>query len=218
MARLPTPTPRLWRRPPPSLRRARKALSRSKKGSHRRRKKKQRLARLHARVRNLRNDAIHKATTDIARRFAVVAMEEPRVKNRTGSARGSLEQPGRNVKQQAGLNRALLDASLGELRRQLEYKMRFLGGRVVFVSPAYTSQRCSCRGSVNDPGSSETYSCAACGPRIDRDLNAARNILFAALSCREAENARRAGVRPGGVRASGRSASKREREQAFSHG
>lgn len=222
----PYENPRALRKVAARLRRAQRALSRSKKGSERQRKKKQRLARLHGRVRNLRQDAIHKATTDIARRLRVVGMEELQVKNMTRSARGSALEPGKRVRQKAGLNRSMLDASLGEFRRQLEYKMRFAGGRIVFVNPAWTSRRCSGCGSVNDPGSSERYSCAACGLRIDRDLNAARNIKAAAeeqlaraaASCSEAENARGAGVRPGGVRTAGQSASKRVRKRTFSHG
>jgi putative transposase len=199
------------------LRRAQKALSRSQRASARRRKKRERVACLHGRVANLRRDALHKATRGIVSRFKVVAIEDLRVKNMTRSARGSVEQPGKRVRQKAGLNRVLLDASFAEFRRQLEYKLAWRGGRVVAVPSAYTSQRCSCCGSSNAPGTSEVYACAACGARIDRDFNAARNIL-AAASCTEAQNARGAGVRPGGVRTAGQSALKRERKRTISYG
>jgi putative transposase len=192
----PYENPHALRKAAAKLRRAQKALSRSQRGSARRQKKRQRVARLHGRVANLRRDAIHKATTDIASRFKVVAIEELRVRNMTRSARGNALLPGKKVRQKAGLNRAVLDASFAEFRRQLEYKLAWRGGRVVVVPPAYTSQRCSCCGSSNDPRSSEIYVCAACGARMDRDFNAARNILFAAASCSEAQNARGAGVRP----------------------
>jgi putative transposase len=210
--------PRALKKAAAKLRRAQKALSRSQRGSARRRKKRQRVARLHGRVANLRKDALHKTTSEIASRFELVALEELRVRNMTRSAKGTTEQPGKNVRQKAGLNRAVLDASFAEFRRQLQYKLAWHGGRVVVVPPAWTSQRCSCCGSLNDPGKSEIYACAACGLRIDRDLNAARNIL-AAASCTEAQNARGAGVRPA-RRSSpgGQSALKREqRRKVVSH-
>jgi len=138
----------------------------------------------------------HKATTSIARRYRVVAIEDPKPKNMTRSAAGSVEQPGKNVRQKAGLNRVLLDANLGEFRRQLAYKLPLNGGRLVLVDPAFTSRRCSACGSFNDPGSSELYECAACGLIIDRDVNAARNVLalargeIDAASWTESKNAR----------------------------
>jgi putative transposase len=133
--------------------------------------------------------------------------------NMTRSAKGTLSAPGKRVRQKAGLNRAVLDAAFARFRRQLEYKLAWRGGRVVLVPPAYTSQRCLCCGAFNNPDSSEIYACAACGLRIDRDLNAARNIL-AAASCTEAQNARGAGVRPARRSSpSGRSALKREQRR-----
>jgi putative transposase len=206
----PYENPRALEKAALKLRRASRALSRSRKSSARRQKKRRRQARLHGRVAALRRDAIHKATTDIASRFKVVAIEDLRVKNMTRSAKGTPSKPGRNVRSKAGLNRAVLDASFAEFRRQLQYKLAWRGGRLIAVPAAWTSQRCSCCGSFNDPGKSELYACAACGLRMDRDLNAARNIL-AAASCSEAQNARGAGVRPARRSSPSRqSASKRE--------
>lgn len=208
--------PRALQKAAAKLRRAQKALSRSQRGSNRRKKAARKVGRIHGRVANVRKDALHKATSEIASRFRVVAVEDLKVRNMTRSAAGTAEKPGTRVRQKAGLNRSVLDASFAEFRRQLGYKLAARGGRLVAVPAPYTSQRCSACGSITDPGSSEVYACAACGLRIDRDLNAARNIV--AASWPETQNARRAGVRPDGARTVRQSALKRERNEAISHG
>jgi len=148
------------------LRAAQKVVSRRKKGSGRRRRTVRTVGRIHRRIANTRKDALHKATTAIASRFRVVAIEDLRVANMTRKGRGK-----------RGLNRVMADASLGEFRRQLTYKLQRAGGRLVVVDPAYTSRRCSVCGAFTDCGSGETFTCAACGSVVDRDANAARNIL-----------------------------------------
>jgi putative transposase len=172
------------------LRAAQKVVARREKGSARRRRAVRKVGRVHRRVAHVRKDMTHKATTSIARRFRVVAIEALKPKNMTKAAHGI----GRAAK--AGLNRVLLDANLAEFRRQLAYKLPLNGGRLVLVDPAFTSRRCSACGSFNDPGSSEVYTCAACGAVIDRDENAAKNILalargeIDAASWTESKNAR----------------------------
>ncbi|MEK9207304.1 MAG: transposase, partial [Patescibacteria group bacterium] len=131
------------------LRAAQRVVARRKKGSGRRRRAVRCLGRVHRRVARVRRDMTHKATAKIAARYKVVAMEDLRVGNMTRRAHGK----GRRAK--SGLNRVVLDANLGEFRRQLTYKLALRGGRIVFVSPAYSSQRCSHCGDYNDPGSSE---------------------------------------------------------------
>ena len=163
----------------------------------------QRAARLSARVANLRLDVLHKATTAIARRYAIVVVEDLRIKNMTRRRVGK----GRAAK--AGLNRAILDSGMGQVRRLLAYKMPLHGGRLVVVPAAYTSQVCSRCGVRNDPGTSKTYKCETCGMVLDRDLNAAINILVAG-SCPETENACGADISRGGLRAVAPSAVKQE--------
>ncbi len=93
----------------------------------------------------------------------------------TRSGKGTLENPGRNVRQKAGLNGGILRSGWGLLVRRLEEKAP---GRVEKIRPAFTSQRCSACGQV-DPKSRESqadFRCTACGYADNADVNAARNI------------------------------------------
>ena len=183
------------------LRRAQKAVSRRKKGSKRRRRAVEALGRVHRRIRNVRQDATHKLTTTIAESHAVVAIEDLKVRGMTASASG----PGRVWK--ASMNRSILDANFAEIRRQLDYKLRLCGGRLVVVDPAYTSQRCSRCGAFTDCGSDEIFTCSACGAVLDRDANAAQNLLslsrgeVVAASWTETKNAQGEAVRRWSLRA-----------------
>ena len=106
------------------------------------------------------------------------------------SAKGTLEQPGGNVRAKSGHNRSILDQGWGEFRRQLEYKLKWLGGIFVKVNPRHTSQRCSACKHV-DPlnrQSQESFECQSCGHAENADINAAKNILaagYAVLACGE---------------------------------
>ncbi|MFE2495561.1 transposase [Streptomyces scopuliridis] len=91
---------------------------------------------LKARQSNRRQDFTHQLTTSLAKKHGMVGIEDLRVKNMTRSAKGTVETPGRNVRQKAGLNRAILDSTPGERRRQLEYKTRMYGS-VLVVVPAF---------------------------------------------------------------------------------
>jgi putative transposase len=124
------------------------------------------------RAADIRKSAINHATSAIAALHAVVAVEDTQVLNMTRRRKGR----GRAAK--AALNRRILDAAPGMLLRILDQKLRDrCGGGVIRVHAAYTSQDCSRCGSRNDCGSNEIYTCAACGLVIDRDVNAANNIL-----------------------------------------
>jgi len=173
------------------IKRLQRELARKKKGSANRKKAKAQLARAHAKVRNVRQDSLHKATTTIAKSHGKVVVEDLKVKNMTRSAKGI----GRAAK--AGLNRVVLDASFGEFRRLLEYKGELYGCEVVAVLPHYTSQRCSVCGHVEKGNrtSQAEFRCLSCGYEANADLNAAINILAAASST-EAENACGEDVRP----------------------
>ncbi len=118
-------------------------LSRKTKGSRNRGKARRKLNRFVAKMRRRRSDQIHKATHRLATSHELVVIEDLKVKNMIASARGTVAEPGRNVKAKAGLNRSLLDRAPGEFRRQLEYKCGWYGSQFVTVPAAYTSQRCS---------------------------------------------------------------------------
>ena len=133
------------------------------------------LARLRARETDQRKDWAEKASTDLARRFDLIKVEDLKIAKMTGSAKGTLQEPGRNVGQKAGLNRGILRSGWGLLVRRLEQKAP---DRVEKIRPAFTSQRCSACGQV-DPKSRESqavFRCIACGYACHAEVNAARNI------------------------------------------
>ena len=157
------------------LRRLERKFARARRGSHRRGRVKLAVARLKARETDRRKDWAEKASTDLARRFDLIRVENLDVTGMTRSARGTAEAPGRNVRQKAGLNRGILRSGWGLLVRRLEEKAR---GRVEKIKPHFTSQRCSACGHV-DPESRESqarFVCTACGFAGNADVNAARNI------------------------------------------
>jgi IS605 OrfB family transposase len=114
----------------------------------------------------------------------LVVLEDLRVQAMTASARGTIEQPGRNVRQKAGLNRTILDKAWGQLRTTLEWHGRKHGCQVVAVPAAYTSQTCSACGhvAVNSRENQAEFCCIACGYRANADVQAACVILAARLA------------------------------------
>ena len=157
------------------LRRMQRRLARANRGSNRRGRVKHAIARLRARESDRRKDWAEKTSTDLARRFDVIRVEDLQIKNMTRSARGTRENPGRNVGQKAGLNRGILRSGWGLLVRRLEDKAP---GRVEKVRPAFTSQRCSACGHVDRDSreSQAVFRCTACGFACHADVNAAINI------------------------------------------
>ena len=157
------------------LRRLQRRLARAKRGSNRRGRVRHAIARLRARETDRRKDWAEKASTDLARRFDVICVEDLKIGNITRSARGTRENPGRNVGQKAGLNRGILRSGWGLLVRRLEDKAP---GRVEKIKPHYTSQRCSACGQVDRDSreSQAVFRCTACGFAGHADVNAARNI------------------------------------------
>jgi putative transposase len=157
------------------LRRLQRKLARAKRGSRRRGRVRLAIAGLRARDRDRRTDWAEKASTDIARRFDVIRVEDLTITNMTRSAKGTPENPGRNVRAKAGLNRGILRSGWGLLVRRLEDKAP---GRVEKVSAAFTSQRCSACGQVDAKSreSQARFVCTACGYAGHADVNAAINI------------------------------------------
>jgi len=157
------------------LRRLQRRLARAARGSNRRGRVRHAIARLRARESDRRKDWAEKASTDLARRFDVIRVENLKIGNMTRSAKGTRENPGRNVRAKAGLNRGILRSGWGRLVRRLEDKAP---GRVEKIGPALTSQRCSACGQVDRDSreSQAVFRCTACGFAGNADVNAARNI------------------------------------------
>ena len=176
------PNPRALNTGLKALRKAQQSLSRKVMGSARREKAKKRVARLHARVADVRADAVNKATTMIARNYDIVCIEDLHV---AGMVKNH------------SLARSVSDASLGEFRRQLEYKTARNGVALRVVDRWYPSSKtCSNCGVVKAKLSlsERVFNCDACDISIDRDLNAAINIQVAG-SAPETLNARGEDVR-----------------------
>ena len=151
--------PRWYRGREKRMKHLQRELSRKKMGSENWRKAKERLARFHYRTACMRADYIHKATTAIVRRYGVVFLEDLNVKGMQSNHR---------------LAKSIADASLAMVASQFEYKARV--GRIDRWYPS--SKTCSNCGCVQDmPLSERTYECPDCGAVIDRDVNAAINIL-----------------------------------------
>ncbi len=157
------------------LRRMQRTLARATRGSNRRGRVKHAIARLRARETDRRKDWAEKVSTDIARRFDVIRVEDLKIGNMTRSAKGTRENPGRNVRAKAGLNRGILGSGWGLLVRRLQDKAP---GRVEKIKPALTSQRCSACGQVHRDSreSQAVFRCTACGFAGHADVNAAINI------------------------------------------
>jgi putative transposase len=160
-----------------ALTRQQRKLARKKRGSNNRRKQVRRIARLHARIARIRKDFVHKATTDIAKNHGLVVLEKLEVQNMVRSAKGTREQPGRNVRAKAGLNRSILDQGWGMARTFLGYKLPERGGLVAEVPPHNSSRECFACGLVDAANrNGSRFLCVGCGNQDHADLNAAKVI------------------------------------------
>ena len=159
------------------LKKAQRNLSRKRKGSNRRRKARAQVARLYARVANLRSDALNKTTIMLAHAYSDIGIEDLNVAG---------------LVKNHGLARSIQDAAFAEFRRQLTYKTARTGARLHVIDRWYPSSKtCSNCGTVKAKLSlsERVYHCEECGLVIDRDLNAAINIQVAG-SAPETLNAR----------------------------
>ncbi|MBI5517970.1 MAG: transposase [Deltaproteobacteria bacterium] len=171
--------PRPLQRSQGKVRKAQRKLSRTKKGSKNRARAAKRVGRIYRHVSRQRDAVLHRESKHYAENQGVVVVEALRLKNMTASAKGTVEAPGTNVAQKAGLNRALLDGGLGRFVELLKYKALATGCRVVEVDPAYSSQECAeCKHLAAESRRSQSeFACVACGHRANADVNAARVLL-----------------------------------------
>ena len=176
----PVPTPAEDKR----LRWLARQASKRVKGSRRRLRTLEQLAKLKRHIANRRRDRAHKLSTKLAGNHTLIAIEDLKISQMTRSAKGTLSEPGSNVRAKASLNRAMLAHGLSDFRRMLAYKCERSGSRLVAVHPAYTSQTCSqCKHCAPESRKSQAvFRCVACGLHLNADLNAALNILAAGLA------------------------------------
>ena len=155
------------------IKKLQRSLSRKKRGSRNRLKAKTALAKAWRKVRRQRDDVAHKVSHQLAEDYGMIVFEDLRILN---------------MVKNHGLASAILDATWGKLRQLTAYKAERRGGRVIVVEPSGTSQVCSgCGETVRKGLSARTHICPYCGLSLDRDLNAARNILARGLERAHAE-------------------------------
>jgi putative transposase len=173
--------PRALRSRIKKLRKLSMSLSRKQKGSKNREKVKLRLARMHLRIFYIRQDTLHKLTTHLAKSHSKIVIEDLCVSGMMKNRR---------------LARAIADVGMFEFRRQLEYKCQWYGSQLVVASRRFpSSKKCSgCGHKKKELSLSEReYECEECGLKINRDLNAALNLVTVSLP--ETLNARGEDVR-----------------------
>lgn len=161
------PNPRYLKNELPELRRRQRAHCRKKRGGSNRRKARKRVAKLHARVRNLRREHHHKTALNLVRRYGLIAVERLNIQGMLGNNR---------------LARAISDAGWSGFLSILRAKAESAGCVVVEVDPRGTSQECSgCGTEVRKDLSVRNHVCPHCGLSLQRDHNAALNILARGL-------------------------------------
>lgn len=152
-----------YRRQERRLAREQRSLCRKKRGSNNRRKQAKKAAEIHRKIANRRKDFLHKLSRSIVDKHDLIVVEDLKIKNMVKNRH---------------LSKSIADASWGTLISMLSYKAEEAGGRVIKVDPGHTSQVCSgCGERVNKSLSVRIHSCPYCDLTIDRDVNAAINIM-----------------------------------------
>ena len=161
------------------LRRYQRLMARQVKGSNRRKKTIQRIASIHEKTANVRENFWHQTSRALVDNSQVVVIESLQLKNMTRRAKAKQDEHGRWIKNGAaaksGLNKAILGVALGRFEVLLKYKMDKACKPLFKVAPHHTSQECACCGHIH-PGNRRTqadFECLACGHRDNADHNAA---------------------------------------------
>jgi putative transposase len=178
------------------LRSAQRQLARKKRGSRNRDKARREVAALHRKVGNRRHDFLHQQSAALVAVLAVLATEKLQVANMTRSAKGTVEAPGKNVRQKAGLNRNILDTAPAAFLQMLKYKAEEAGTEWVEVPTRQVKPSQTCHGCGHQrkkPLAERQHRCE-CGACCSRDENAARVMLAFALTGAGREPARCGGM------------------------
>jgi putative transposase len=165
----------------------RREVDRKAKGSKNQGKARVRVAKCQRKRRRQMEHLLQERASYYANRYAVIVVEDLRIANMTRSARGTVEEPGSNVAQKAGLNRSILSSGWGRFVELLKQKATLTGATVALVPPAYSSQECAECGHIdadNRPRQ-DTFACLACGHQNHADTNAARVLVKRYLNSRQ---------------------------------
>lgn len=149
------------------------------KPSRTRRELQEKIQKLHRKIRNIRADFRKKLAHTLAQEYGCVYAEDLRVRNLTASAKGTVENPGKNVKQKSGLNRAILRIGWYGIREEIEWAQRKTGGRLIVVDPKNTSRTCPGCGHVSAENrrSQALFKCVKCDYTKNADVVGALNVL-----------------------------------------
>lgn len=156
-----------------------KKLKNKAKSSNNRKRLNAKIAKLHHKIANIRKDYLHKISSTISKNHAIVYVEDLQIKNMLKLPKDNTEQHGKNVKQKSALNRAILDQSWYEFRRQLDYKLLWNGGHLISVPPQNTSRCCPACGCTTEHNrqTQADFECVECGYQNNADIVGAINIL-----------------------------------------
>jgi putative transposase len=173
--------PRYYRRAEKKLQKHQQVLSRKKRGSHRHRKAVKLVAQAHRKVRHQRKDFLHKESRKLVNAYGTMVFEGLQPANMSKRPKPKQDENGKYLPNGAaakgGLNKSIVDAGWGMFQQFCTYKAENAGRRVLFVNPQYTSQVCSGCGTVKKKELSERWYSCECGTELDRDHNAALNIV-----------------------------------------
>ena len=159
------------------------SLSRKIKGSNNRKKLSNELKRLFMKIKRIRNDNLHKISTALINENQVICVEQLNIVGLTKRCKPKQDESGKYVHNgqfaKSGLNKSILDASWGMFFDMLKYKSIWAGRTFVEVPSAYTSKDCNQCGHRNHDLTLAVrqWTCEGCGAELDRDQNAAINIL-----------------------------------------
>ena len=151
------------------------------------------VSRVHERIKNRRHEFAHQLSRKLVGQYGVIAVEKLTVKNMTRRPRpvpdpnNACQFLPNGASAKSGLNKSILDAAWSQFRYCLAYKAENAGRELIEVNPAYTTQTCSsCGYTAKKPLKERWHHCPLCGMSLDRDTNAAFNILNLATGCKPA--------------------------------
>jgi putative transposase len=173
--------PRYYRKAQKTLEKRQQSVSRKKRGSHRHTKAGKLVGKAHRKIARQRRDFHHKASRKLVNRYQVIVFEDLQIGNLTKKPQPKLDEKGMYLPNGAaakgGLNTSILDAGWGSFVQLCSSKAAWAGRTLIKVDPKFTSQVCSGCGRVSKKDLSERWHRCDCGTELDRDVNAAVNIL-----------------------------------------
>lgn len=179
--------PRYYRKAQKTLAKRQQAVSRKKRGSHRRTRAGKLVGKAYRKVARQRKDFQHKASRKLVNRYQVLVFEDIQIDKLTSKPKPKQDENGKYLPNGAaakgGLNTSILDAGWGSFVQLCSSKAAWAGRTLLKVDPKFTSQVCSGCGLVRKKDLSERWHTCDCGTELDRDVNAAINILARGKHC-----------------------------------